>query len=642
MSLLVGENIVKNYAAQEVLRRISFRIEDRDRIGMVGPNGEGKTTLLRILAALEEPTTGTIDRKKELRVGYLPQKPPLLGGLTLWEFLKQVFADLLAMEHELAELSEKLSSAGDDAALLQRFSEVQAQFEARGGYAYETRMKQVLTGLGFPHERYGTHVDHLSGGERTRALLGRLLLENPDLLLLDEPTNHLDLVAVEWLEMWLKDFPGALLIVSHDRYFLDQVSERVWELSFGGLETFRGNYTAYLRQRQERYEQRLSEWTAQQAFIERTQEFIRQHLAGQRTKEAQGRRTRLERFMATEAIPKPREHRRMGIRFEEPDRSGDRVLELKELAVGYAGHEPLARLPDLEVWRGQRIAIVGANGTGKTTLLRTILGELAPLAGKIRHGTRLETGYLAQVHDGLDPQMNVLDSLRAVDPELKEEAARTRLGAFLFSGDDVFKKVENLSGGERSRLVLARIAAREPNLLLLDEPTNHLDIPSQEALQEVLLEFPGTLILVSHDRYLVQALATHLWILGDGGLTEMPGRWEDYLRWRETQTVAATAPDEAKVRREEERQEDRRAEQKKRREIEKLTRRQEQLEAEITQREKSLKELSEAITYAGQGRQTDEVRRLGEEYAAGEAALQKLWDEWTRIGEQLERAGETS
>ena len=636
MSLLVGENVVKNYAAQEVLRRISFRIEHRDRIGVVGPNGEGKTTLLNVIAEKEELTTGNIERKKGLRVGYLPQKPPPLEDVTLWAFLREVFDDLLAMEHELAELSEKLATAGDDADLLRRFSEVQTAFEAQGGYAYETRMKQVLEGLGFGHERYGAHVDHLSGGERTRALLGRLLLEEADLLLLDEPTNHLDLTAVEWLEQWLRDFPGALVIVSHDRYFLDQVAKRTWEVSFGGLEAYRGNYTEYVKKRQERYEQRMREWQAQQAYVEKTEAFIRQHLAGQRTKEAQGRRSHLERFLIEEAIPKPREHKRMHIRFADPDRSGDRVLQLNGLAVGYPWHDPLVRLPDMEVWRGQRIAIVGDNGSGKTTLLRTILGEVQPLEGEIKRGTRLELGYLAQVHDGLDTKSTVLDALREVDPDLKEEDARTRLGAFLFSGDDVFKTIDQLSGGERSRVVLARMTTGEPNLLLLDEPTNHLDIASQEALQDVLADFPGTLMLVSHDRYLVQALTNQLWIVDDGALTVLPGQWEDYLNWRQEKAVAKSAPDEAKRRREEERQENRRAEQKKRRQIEKLSAKQTQLETRIAEQELALKGLGEAISKAGETGQNEEVRRLGEEYAASEAALKSLWDQWTETGETIE------
>ena len=646
MSLLVGENIVKNYAAQQVLRRISFRIEDADRIGLVGPNGEGKTTLLRILAALEEPTLGALERKKGLRLGYLPQKPEPLEGVSLWEFLKTAFADLLGMERELAAglpgtaWTSMLSPepAGDQAEALRRFSELQGEFEARGGYAYETRMKAVLTGLGFPPERYATPVDHLSGGERTRALLGRLLLEDAELLLLDEPTNHLDLQALEWLENWLKEFPGALLIVSHDRYFLDQIARRTWELSFGGLEAFRGNYTAYRATREERREERMRQWKAQEAYVARTEEFVRRHLAGQRSKEAQGRRTRLERFLATEAIPKPREHRRIHIRFAEPDRGGEKVLELRRVAAGYAPAEPLVRLPDLEVWRGQRIAVVGANGTGKTTLLRTILDDLPPLEGQVRRGAGLKAAYLAQVHDGLDPEATVLDSFRAAGPKLTEEEARTGLGALLFSGDDVFKKIGTLSGGERSRVALARIAAAEPNLLLLDEPTNHLDIPSQEALQDVLSEFPGTLIFVSHDRYLVQALATHLWIMDGGGLAVLEGKWDEYLRWREAHAAAPGAVSEAKARQEETRQAERRAAQRHRKEIERLTARQRELEAEITQREQELKELGEAITRAGEARKLDEVRRLGEAYKNAEAALKRLWDEWTHVGEALEKA----
>jgi ATP-binding cassette subfamily F protein 3 len=637
MSLLVADGLCKQYGAQEVLRRLSLRVEEGDRIGLVGPNGEGKTTLLKLLAGLEEPTSGRVERKRGLRLGYLPQQPPPLEGLSLWEFLRGACGEILRVEDELAALSAELAGRPQPDAL-RRFSRLQAEFEARGGYAYETRMKAILTGLGFRPPQFGAPVGRLSGGERTRALLARLLLQEPELLMLDEPTNHLDLDAVEWLENWLIETHHSLVIVSHDRYLLDKVAGRIWELADAEVQAYRGNYSAYLRQRAEGDLARRRQYQAQQAFVERTEEFIRRNLAGQRTKEAQGRRTRLERFLAQEAIRPPRVRRKMHIHLEPDARGGERVLQLADLAIGYAPGAPLVQVGDLEVWRRERIAIVGPNGAGKTTLLRTLLGQLPPLAGRCRHGAGIRPGYLAQTQDHLDPQPPVLEVFRSADPGMTEAQARDRLGAFLFSGDDVFKRVGELSGGERSRLELARLAAQNTNLLLLDEPTNHLDIPSQEVLQEALQEFPGTLLLVSHDRYLVQALATRIWIISDGRLVRLEGKWDQYLRWREARAGRVPERAAAGAAADEQRRQARRAERKAQRELERLTERQKELESEITELELRLQDLAAAITQAGKERRTEDVRRLGGDYQAAETRLKALWEEWARLGEALETA----
>jgi ATP-binding cassette subfamily F protein 3 len=637
MSLLVTEDLCKQYGAQEVLRRICLRVEEGDRIGLVGPNGVGKTTLLRLLAGLEEPTLGGVERKIGLRVSYLPQKPPPLEGVSLWEYARQAFREVLEMERELARLSEQLAHADGAPEALERFSALQAEFEVRGGYTYEARMKAVLAGLGFRAAQFAAPMGHFSGGERTRALLARLLLEEPELLLLDEPTNHLDLEAVEWLEAWLLECRHALLIVSHDRYLLDKVARRIWELDRGGLEHFRGNYTAYVRQREERCLERRRRWEGQQEYIARTEEFVRKYLAGQRTKEAQGRRAHLERFLATEAIAEPRGREAIHIRLDPGARGGERVLQTHGLAVGYAPSQPLLRVPDLEVWRGQRIAIVGPNGAGKTTLLRTLRGDLPPLEGRCRLGAGIQVAYLAQLQEDLEAEATVLDAFRAAAPELTGVEARTRLGAFLFRGDEVFKSVGSLSGGERSRLALARISVQNTNFLLLDEPTNHLDIPSQETLQEALREYAGTLLFVSHDRYLVQKLATHVWIICDGALARLEGRWDEYLEWRATRGTPAPSASAAKLHAENQRRAARRAAQRRQRELERLTARHQQLERDIAASEARLQELAAAITRAGEARQDDEVRRLGADYQAAEARLKQLWEEWTHVGEALER-----
>ncbi|NKB69973.1 MAG: ATP-binding cassette domain-containing protein [Candidatus Latescibacteria bacterium] len=634
MSLIVADALGKYYGAHQVFKQVSFSIEHGDAIGLVGPNGEGKTTLLRILAGEEEANDGLLQGKHGLRVGYLPQDPPAVADTSLWASMLEVFAALRALEAELAALARQLEGQGGED-ILQRYSAMQADFERAEGYTYEQRIRTVLAGLGFGPEQYQQPLGQLSGGQRTRALLARLLLDEPDLLLLDEPTNHLDLEAVEWLEHWTRAYEGALVVVSHDRFFLDQATSRTWEMAFGGLETFRGGYSAYVRQRRERYEQRLKQWHAQQEYIDKTEDFIRRFIAGQRTKEAQGRRTRLERFMRREAIQRPQLPQRIRVRLNPPKRTGDMVLELRDLAVGYQADKPILQVPDLEVRRGQRIAVVGPNGQGKTTLVRSILGELALLGGGIRYGANVEVGYLSQEHDYLDPNVDVLDAVRAVKPELRPDQLRPLLASFLFKGDDVFKAVGDLSGGQRSRVALARLALQEANVLILDEPTNHLDIASQEVLEEVLRRFDGTFILVSHDRYLIQALASHVWVAAEGQIHCREGGWDAYLQWREEQT---NRPQELGVG-QEDRQRQRLAQKESRRlrkQLEQARQRQEQVEGEIQQYEIQLADLSTRIGSAGEAQDMDQVRQLGDQYRALETEMGALWKEWEELAEQLE------
>jgi ATP-binding cassette subfamily F protein 3 len=548
MSLLVATQLGKAYGALDVFEGVHLRVEAGDRIGFVGSNGAGKTTLLRVLAGVEGPSAGAIHRKRGLTIGYLPQDPPPPGEATLRGAMLTVFAklqtqgDALAeLEHELAAAARTQSSSAEDAEryreLLAAYGQAQTEYEVAGGYTYETRIAQVLGGLGFNEDAYAKPVTHLSGGERTRALLAQLLLQEPDLLLLDEPTNHLDLEAVEWLEETLLRWHGALVIVAHDRYFLDKVATRIWDMEFGHLEMYRGNYTAYHGQREARRARQRKEWEEQQEFVEKTEEFIQRNLAGQRTKEAQGRRTRLERFLRDEAIERPREQRQIRLGLTTQIRSGDLVLATKDLVVGY--DQPLFYCPDLEVRRGDRVAMIGPNGAGKTTLLRAILGVVPPLGGKIRFGASVEVGYLAQAQAGLRPEQSVLDAILEVR-NLPVSQARNFLGQFLFSGDEVYRPIGTLSGGQRSRVALARLTLQGANFLLLDEPTNHLDLASQEILEEVLSQFPGTVLLVSHDRYLVQALATHIWRVAGDELRAYKGNYEEYLRQRAAPDPSAT------------------------------------------------------------------------------------------------------
>jgi ATP-binding cassette subfamily F protein 3 len=629
MSLLVASGLAKAYGALDVFGDIDLRVEEGDRIGMVGPNGAGKTTLLRILAGIDASTAGDIFRKRGLTVGYLPQDPPPAHDMTLHEAMLSVFAALRAQGEMLTDLEHRLAEAArrDDsgyAVLLEEYGHAQTAFEVAGGYAYEIRIRQVLGGLGFNEDEHGKPLMHLSGGERTRALLAQLLLQEPDLLLLDEPTNHLDLEAVEWLEDALVHWKGALVIVAHDRYFLDRVATRIWEVNYGRLGAYRGNYSAYHLQREMRRERQRREWEEQQEFIEKTEEFIRRNLAGQRTREAQGRRTRLERFLRNEAVERPDSDPNIRLGLTTSIRSGDLVLATKDLVVGY--DRPLFACPDVEIRRGDRVALIGPNGAGKTTLLKTILGGLRPLAGRVRIGASVQMGYLAQAQAGLDPDETVLDAVLDIR-NLPLTQARSFLGQFLFSGDEVFREIRTLSGGQRSRVALARLTLQGANFLLLDEPTNHLDLASQEILENVLARFPGTVLLVSHDRYLVQALATHVWRVAGDELRVYKGDYEDYLRLRAAEDgvkaevkVELESPDYDRERVREERRQ--------RKAAEKLAEQAAALEAQIQALEAELTSLSmqlEAASLAGDVRR---IQSLGVSYQQIEAEMHRLMAEW--------------
>jgi ATP-binding cassette subfamily F protein 3 len=468
----------------------------------------------------------------------------------------------------------------------------------------------------------------LSGGQQSRAHLARLLLERPDLLLLDEPTNHLDLASVEWLENYLQSWPGAMIVVAHDRYFLDKVATRVWELLFGQIETYRGNFSHYVQQRQERFERRQKEYEAQQEVIAKEEEFIRRNLAGQRTREAQGRRTRLERM---QKLDRPREHKTLNLAWQTTLRSGDLVLATHDLVVGYPDGEPLFTCPNLEIRRGQRIALLGPNGAGKTTFIKTILGRVKPKAGAIRFGAGVEIGYFAQTQASLNLEATVLDELLAVE-NLPIGEARNYLGRFLFSGDEVFKPIGALSGGERSRVALAKLILTGANFLMLDEPTNHLDIPSQENLESVLTNFSGTILLVSHDRYFVDALATHTWALEPAtqSVTVTDGGYSDYLAYREGQKSqagnGAKAPalkSSSQLSREQTKAE-KRAQEKKARQMA-------EIETIIGATEAHLAQLAQKLEAASQAQDIVQLQKLGQEYQITEAKLDELLTRWTAL-----------
>ena len=577
MSLITAVNLAKSFGANDIFSGISLSIPHRARIAIIGPNGIGKTTLLRILSKEEEPSAGEVNQARNLSIGHLAQEAGLDSPHTLWEECLVPFDQLREQEAELQRLEHAMAVPDQVSQVLEKYGRLQAEFDHRGGYTYIHRIQQVLSGLGFTADEYQAPLARLSGGERTRALLARLLLSEPDLLILDEPTNHLDIAAVEWLEGYLSHWEGATLIVSHDRYFLDQVVDTIWEMTRSGFEVYRGNYSAYVKQRSERWERRREVFEVEKEKLEKDLDYIKKNISGQNVSQARGRLRRLSRHLqAIEQVgleaaigkkwgelsmsvdtttsmlsPDEAQHKlnalreptnkppQLHMRLHTEQRSGEIVLRTHDLQIGYPG-KVLFYAGGIELRRLQCTALIGPNGAGKTTFLKTILEKIPPLAGEVELGASLKVGYFAQAHEDLHPERTLVQEIDAVAPEMLVADIRNYLARFLFSGEDVYKRVEVLSGGERGRLALAKLALTGANLLLLDEPTNHLDVPSQEILQEVLDEFQGTILLVSHDRYLIDALATQIWEIDEskGILRTFKGSYSQYHLQREAEQAA--------------------------------------------------------------------------------------------------------
>jgi len=569
MALITTNNLTKSYGATDIFAGITVSIEKGSRLGIVGPNGVGKTTLLRILAGEDEASMGIVSRSRGVRSGYLSQEADFKMEGTLWDACHSVFENLIKQQNELHRLEEEMATDPD---VIEQYGKLQEDFERHGGYTYDTRIKQVLTGLGFDASDYDLSLDHLSGGQRTRAFLARLLLSNPDVLLLDEPTNHLDIRAVEWLEGYLSQWEGSAVIVSHDRYFLDKVSNVIFEMLPGAYEIYNGNYRAYLKQRGERIRRRQEVFDAEKEKLNKEMEYIRKNVAGQNVLQAKGKLKRLSRLIqaieqigmeaalsqkwsetageisvTTSILSVEEAGRRINalrspvrmlpnlhLRLGSEKRSGDMVIRTKDLQVGFPD-KFLFKSPDIELRRQDCAALIGPNGAGKSTFLKTILGQLEPLGGEVVLGSSLHIGYFAQAHEGLNPQNTLMQEIESMMPHWQPGKIRDYLGKYLFSGDDVYKKVSMLSGGERGRLALSKLALQDTNLLLLDEPTNHLDIPSQEILEAVLEDYSGTILLISHDRYLVDALATQVWEVNpdEGELTSFKGTYSELRAERE-------------------------------------------------------------------------------------------------------------
>lgn len=617
MSLLQLREGSKSYPEAKIFQDISLQIQKQDRIGLIGANGMGKTTLIKIFTGDKFLDEGELIFSSDLEIGYLDQDLALDEERTLHEEMLTVYEDLFALEERLRELEaemERESGAKLDK-VLKKYSQLREQFEEEEGYRYESKIEGVLRGLGFSESDFKKSIADFSGGQKTRAALARLLLQEPNLLLLDEPTNHLDLAAKEWLEDYLQDYPGAVVIISHDRYLLENLVDRIWELEKGRLEKYRGNYSFYLKEREERLLRWQREYEAQQKKIKEMKEFIRKYRAGIKSKQARGRKKKLERM---DKIPPPPSLEKPTIEFQYKANTVQEVLSVDDLSQAYDDEVIFSEI-DFKLYQGTKAALVGPNGSGKTTLLEIIAGLKEGDRGEVKQAKGIKMAYYDQEHRNLTLDYNLVEELQKVE-NLSEGQARDVLAQFLFKGDEVFKEVASLSGGEKARLSLAKLSLQNCNLLLMDEPTNHLDIESKELLQSALEDYPGTILIISHDRYLLDSLAQQIFALEGSSLVEYRGNYSDYRR--EYEERLAQEKQRAKERKEAENsQEDKR-------EQEEQSIKREEVEAEIMELEEAVEEVESKLNSSDLDE--EELMELTQEYQNLKEELEdyyQLWEE---------------
>jgi ATP-binding cassette subfamily F protein 3 len=647
-------DVHKSYGAQDVLRGASLQVNPGEHVGLVGRNGAGKSTIFRLVNTEETPDSGEVVRARGVKLGLLAQHIKFDPGSTVHECALGAFGHLQQIEHEMHELEHRMGDAGDDLEqVLERYSDLQHEFEREGGFVYAAKAEAILQGLGFDRDSWSLETEKLSGGQQNRLGLVRLLLAEPDVLLLDEPTNHLDVTVVEWLEEFLQTYNSAYVIVSHDRYFLDRACRRIVELENGRATSYVGNYSAFLVEREERREAQQRAYDNQQQLIAKTEEFIRRNLAGQKTKQAKSRRTMLQKLERVEGV---RADRSSGnFRMQAIERAGNYVLTVEQASIGYP-KTLLAENISFILRRGECLGIMGPNGSGKTTFLKTILGTLEPLGGEVRWGTKTKIGYYAQQLEDLDDRNEIIMELRRVAPASATAGElRGFLAKFLFTGDDVYKHVRDLSGGEKGRLALAKLIYSRVNVLVLDEPTNHLDIPSREALEEALAAYEGTIVTVSHDRYFLDRVATQILALDGAGHAEhYDGDYTEYHDWKAAGGIASepsfgkVVPDEtAQIQVPESETKPSKqtavaktkAESARTKPTVKVIKRKpegrsaEVIEAEIGTAEQRLKELSQQLSEPEVARDAGRLIKLSDEYQTTESKLRELYEEWEKRAE---------
>jgi len=627
-------DVYKSYGGAEILRGVSFQVNQAEKIGLVGRNGAGKTTVFRLITKEETPDDGDVFKITNLKLGLLEQHVDFTenetvhtAALSAFQRLHDIEAEMRVLEHEMAE------NVSDE--ILEKYAELQTEFEQADGFTYTAKAEAILLGLGFAQTTWNTETEKLSGGQKNRLGLARLLLSNPDVLLLDEPTNHLDVNAVEGLENFLQTYEKTFVIISHDRYFLDRTCRRIIEIEQGKAVTYKGNYSQFLVEREERREQQQREFENQQSYIAKNEEFIRRNLAGQKTKLAKSRRNMLERLERVEAVTADKSSGNFKLRKIE--RAGTNVLTVDDLAIGYS-ENVLARNINFTLHRGECLGVIGGNGTGKTTFLKTILGQIRELSGKLIWGTKTEIGYYSQQLEDLEDRNEVINELRRVAPMAENGELRSFLARFLFFGEDVFKRVADLSGGEKGRLALAKLIYTNKNVLVLDEPTNHLDIPSREALEDALLSYQGTIITVSHDRYFLDKITTQIFAFEENKKIEIfNGNYSEFHDWRDVSSIKSQISSQAESNiTESEKQrtmdEGQRANLSKNQQ-QKIERRIGEIEKAIPQMEEELAKITWQMSKPEVISNHEQLQKVSRKFEETEKVIQKLYKEWEELSE---------
>jgi ATP-binding cassette subfamily F protein 3 len=634
MIILQVNNVSKYYGAEAILSSIKLEVQTRDRIALVGRNGAGKSTLLKIIAGTLSHDGGNIFMPKGTTIGYLAQHTGLNSTLSIWDEMLTVFADLRKQEEDLRALEKSMSNPDiyNDSTryerILKDYDHLQEQFKNAGGYQMENDIRSVLHGLNFADYDYATPVTSLSGGQKTRLALGKLLLTKPDLLILDEPTNHLDIDTLSWLEGYLQSYPGAILIVSHDRYFLDKVVNQVFELSRTSISKYTGNYSKYLVQKAEEFERNQKLYEKQQDEIAKLRDFVQRNIArASTTKRAQSRQKQLERM---EMLDRPQgDEKSANFSFQIDKQSGNEVLQAKDIAIGY--EQPVAKSINFRITRGESIALIGPNGIGKSTLLKTITDRLPAISGEFQFGANVTVGYYDQEQANLSSNKAVLNELWDDYPMSQEKDIRSILGNFLFSGDDVMKNVSTLSGGEKARLALSKLMMQKANLLILDEPTNHLDLDSKLVLENALIDYPGTLLFVSHDRYFINRIADKVIEMGPEGTIEYLGDYDYYVQKKQEQAELAELENKPAVPANQQTvekssyQEDKEMKKQNR----KRQRRIEELESAIETLEEEIAVFNEQLCDPDVYQDHQRTLEIQEKLTATETKMEELMEEWT-------------
>lgn len=639
MILLQTNDVMRRFGADVLFHNINLQIQDHGRTALVGRNGAGKTTLLKMIAGITSPDEGTISKTKDLSIGYLAQDQGLDSQNNIWAELDTVFTPLHKLEDEIHQLEDQLASLDaaqkDYQQVLAKYDRLQDEYKKRGGYEYESRMRGILHGFGFGQEYYEVPVNDLSGGQKTKLALAKILLQEPSLLILDEPTNHLDMNVLSWLEDYLKSYRGALLVVSHDRYFLDHVVKDVYDLDNRTLTHYTGNYTQFVQHKQERLKAEWKHYDQQQKKIAKLEDFVNRNIVrASTTKRAQARRKQLEKM---DRVERPEtDDKSIHFHFHSDKDSGNEVLDVKNAKVGY-DEQVLAGPLSFTVRKPQRIGIIGPNGIGKSTLLKSILHKIPLISGTIKLGANLEIGYYDQEQQQLHPKKDVLNEVWDDHPEVPEKDIRSLLGSFLFVGDDVYKPVHDLSGGEKARLELTKLSFKPINFLILDEPTNHLDIDSREVLENAINEFNGTVLFVSHDRYFINQVATDVLDMHKDGIKHYAGNYDDFLAEQAKREAAATPasqqPQSQAVSKGKQSYQQSKEQQKARR---KLQRQVDKLEQQMADLEKEQAQIEEEMGKPEVATDIGKLTDLQKKLDAAKEQSDAVELEWTEAAEKLE------